>query len=468
MWKDEEPKGGQYPAGLMTFWACLVLEAGASLRGVERILLVLNETFGLRLPIPDWTTGRTWIIRLGLWELRRPLPKADAKVRWGWIADHAVQIGNQKVLFVLGVMLQNLPKIGRWEPLQMQDMQLVGLIPMSPSNAETVDKALEMLVARTGLPDVIVNDLGADLHGGVKRFCERHPETLEIYDAAHKGACLLKARLEKDEHWKKFQSLCGQTRVQTVQTELACLMPPRLRMKSRYMNLEPVLSCAVWAWGMLRESRAGQPPLDITAARVEEKLPWLDAFGEKLPEWQEWQEWQEQIEAMLETVRQQGHSRETPALLKSRMPAAVQIADHDPVLMVRADSDFINSNGSRRGTASPTQLFTHVLLVQFFYGMPIQSQLFRQSLDGRLPTSPPHIEGEAFRVQRIVREPVQPFGLHGTTLRALDPTQLKRQIHSLVTTRQVTNLSRTFIIIRSAALATAATACFFRRRRKER
>ena len=319
MWKDEEPKGGQYPVGLMTFWACLVLRAGVSLRGVERILLVLNETFGLRLPIPDWTTGRTWINRLGLWELRRPLPKADAGVRWGWITDHAVQIGNQKVLLVIGVMLQNLPQTGPWEPLKMQDMQLIGLIPMSPSNAETVDRSLESLVARTGVPAVIIDDHGTDLHGGVKRFCERHPETVEIYDAAHKGACLLKARLEKNEHWKKFQSLSGQTRVQVVQTELACLMPPRLRMKSRYMNLNPVLSWAVWAWGMLQESRAGRPPLNITAARVEEKLAWLDEFGEKFPEWQEWLE---QIEVMLETIRQQGHSRETPALLKSLMPAA--------------------------------------------------------------------------------------------------------------------------------------------------
>jgi hypothetical protein len=301
----------------MTFWVGLVLKAGVSLRGVERILLLLNETFGLRLPIPDWTTGRTWINRSGLWELRRPLPKADGTVKWGWIADHAVQIGNQKVLLVIGTMLQNLPRTGLWQPLEMADMQLVGLIPMSPSNAETVDEALESLVVRTGVPAVIIDDHGGDLHGGVKRFCTRHPETVEIYDAAHKGACLLKARLEKNEHWKRFQTLCGQTRVQTVQTELACLMPPRLRMKSRYMNLDPVLSWGIWAWGMLQESRAGRPPLNITAARIEEKLAWLDEFSESLPEWQEWLG---QIEVTLETVRQQGHSRETPALLKSLMP----------------------------------------------------------------------------------------------------------------------------------------------------
>jgi hypothetical protein len=303
----------------MTFWVRLVLQAGVSLHSVERILLKINETFGLHLRCPDWTTGRTWILRSGLWELLRPLPKAGAGVRWAWIADHAVQIGKLKVLLVVGVMLQNLPESVPWKPLEMQDVQLIGLVPMSPSNAVTVDQALETMVARTGLPEAILDDHGADLHGGVKRFCERHPETREIYDVAHKAACLLKARLEKNEQWKKFQTLCGETRVQTLQTELACLMPPRLRMKSRYMNLEPVLGWGTWAWGLLQESRAGRPPLDLTAARVEEKLGWLDEFGDKLPEWQDWLG---QIEATLETIRERGHSRETPALLKSRMPAA--------------------------------------------------------------------------------------------------------------------------------------------------
>jgi len=317
VWNQGEPKGGQYPVGFMVFWVRLVLSAGVSLHGVERVLLVLNQTFNLRLPIPDWTTGRTWITRLGLWELWRPLPYGCLTITWVWIVDHAVQIGKHKVLLILGLVLEDLPSEGPWAPLQLEDVQLVGLIPMSPSNKETVDQALEVSAARTGIPAAIVSDHGGDLSGGVKLFCKRHPETREIYDAAHKGACLLKGRLEKDVQWKKFQMLAGQTRVQAVQTELACLMPPRLRMKSRYLNLEPVLNWALWAWEVLNESRAGRPPLDITAARVDEKLGWLDEFAEKLPEWRDWLG---QIEETVRTIREYGHSLQAPALLKSRLP----------------------------------------------------------------------------------------------------------------------------------------------------
>ena len=43
----------------------------------------------------------------------------------------------------------------------------------------------------------------------MKMFIDRHPETDEVYDIKHMAACLLKARLEKDERWKSFASHSG-------------------------------------------------------------------------------------------------------------------------------------------------------------------------------------------------------------------------------------------------------------------
>ena len=51
-----------------------------------------------------------------------------------------------------------------------------------------------------------------DLHGGVEIFREVHTETTEVYDIKHKAACLLKARLEKDERWKQYASQLAQTK----------------------------------------------------------------------------------------------------------------------------------------------------------------------------------------------------------------------------------------------------------------
>src|ERR671922_213952 len=92
-------------------------------------------------------------------------------------------------------------------------------------------------VRRTGAPRVIVNDHGVDLSGGVALFQQRHGQTVEIYDAKHKAACLLKSRLEKDPRWQEFQTRVGQTRCAVQQTELAFLAPPSPKPKARFMNL---------------------------------------------------------------------------------------------------------------------------------------------------------------------------------------------------------------------------------------
>ena len=71
----------------------------------------------------------------------------------------------------------------------------------------------------------------------MKIFIDRHPETDEIYDIKHMAACLLKARLEKDERWKSFASQSGLAKSAIQQTELAFLVPPSQRSKARFMNL---------------------------------------------------------------------------------------------------------------------------------------------------------------------------------------------------------------------------------------
>ena len=103
--------------------------------------------------------------------------------------DHSIQIGQCKCLVILGIRLSELP-VG--QPLCHQDMELIALEPMTNATKETVDVCLEDAVSTTGVPRAIVDDHGADLHGGVKIFIDRHPETDEIYDIKHMAACLLR------------------------------------------------------------------------------------------------------------------------------------------------------------------------------------------------------------------------------------------------------------------------------------
>jgi hypothetical protein len=163
---------------------------------------VIAEAFGLPMDIPDWTTGRLWLMRLGHAMLTSPLVEADD---WVWLIDHSVQIGQEKCLVILGIRLCDLPKPG--ECLQHHDLHLIALVVRKSWTREAVDDELEKATKRTGVPRAIVNDYGTDVHGGVQFFQERHRKTLEIYDIKHKAACLLKHRLERVEFLPSPKSL---------------------------------------------------------------------------------------------------------------------------------------------------------------------------------------------------------------------------------------------------------------------
>ena len=189
-----------------------VLDAGASLRGAAGILTLLAP-----MSAPHWTTGRPWLLRIGLAAWTRPKTIA---ADWVWMIDHSIQIGRCKCLVILGVRLSDLPED---RPLSHSDMEPIALAPMTDSTKRAVADCLEEAAARTGPPRVILDDHGADLHGGVEIFRAGRPEAIELYDAKHKAACLLKPRLKKDERWERYARGLGRAKFAPQQTELAFL-----------------------------------------------------------------------------------------------------------------------------------------------------------------------------------------------------------------------------------------------------
>jgi hypothetical protein len=253
-----------------------------------------------------------WLLRLGLAALLRPkVIAAD----WVWMIDHSIQIGPCKCLVILGVRLGQWPQ-GR--PLRHQDLEPIAVVPMIDSTRQTVAVCLEEAVARTGVPRAILDDHGADLHGGVELFRQAHPQTSELYDLTHKAACLLKARLETNPRWKAYASRLGQTKFAVQQTELACLSPPSQRSKARFMNVGGLVN-----WGIktlaLVDDPSGLESLKIAADRLQAKLGWLAEFRAELAAWSACQE---VIEATLEFIRCHGVSAWAGRELSAALPAA--------------------------------------------------------------------------------------------------------------------------------------------------
>jgi len=63
------------------------------LRGGARCLEVIKDFFGFKQKMPSWYSGRLWLMRIGLYLLKKPKKIAND---WIWIIDHTVKIGCEK------------------------------------------------------------------------------------------------------------------------------------------------------------------------------------------------------------------------------------------------------------------------------------------------------------------------------------------------------------------------------------
>jgi len=291
----------------------LLLDCRSSLRGTALTSGLISDLLGGRQEVPSPTTVRSWMLRVGLHQLQRPLPKADD---WVWIADHTMQMGELKCMIVVGL------RLGPWQrrdrrTLAYEDVDLIGLWPVRTSTGEVVQKQLDSATRRTGVPRLIISDDGRDLHKGMALFCQRHKSTDWIYDIKHKTASMLKRELANDPVWTAFAQRANQTKRHVLLTELAFCNPPQQRGKARYMSVDTLVAWGMKVLGWLDDPRPTGRDLD--PSRIEEKLAWLRDYRDPLCDWQ-------QALAVIETaetlVRQEGYHVGSPRELRRRLPPA--------------------------------------------------------------------------------------------------------------------------------------------------
>lgn len=288
-----------------------MLDCRGSLRGAALATGLINRLLGGEQEVPSPISVRSWLLRIGLHQLQRPLEKAGD---WVWIVDHTVQIGELKCMIIVGFRLRV------WQQqedrtLRYEDVELIDLCPVRTSTGEIVNGQLELAIDRTGVPQLIISDDGRDLHRGLSLFQERHGKVVWIYDIKHKTASLLKRELEGDPLWTAFATRANQMKRQVHQTELAFCNPPQQRGKARYMNVDTLV-----AWGMKvlqwfdERCPTGR---GLDSDRIEEKVGWLRDYREPLRRWEQAMQVIETVETF---VRREGHHAESAAQLRKRLP----------------------------------------------------------------------------------------------------------------------------------------------------
>lgn len=249
------------------------------LRPAERALKIFWEWLGIEEPLPDWTTIRLWLMRLGVAALDEPAEQADD---WVWLVDHSNQIGAEKVLAVLGVRASQLPPPGA--TLGHEDMRVLAVQPGTHWKREDMAAVYDRLAERFGPPRAVLCDGAVELRDGAESLKNKGCGTIVVQDFKHKAATFLKSQLEKCPRFAAFNAAIGKTRSAIQQTELSHLTPPGQRPKARFMNLGPMLEWAsAVAW--LLDHPEADSRREITPERLEEKLGWLRSFASESAAW---------------------------------------------------------------------------------------------------------------------------------------------------------------------------------------
>lgn len=243
-----------------------------SYRSIPRILQLLHANTSLTLGwIPHFTSVINWTLRVGLGLLLQVKPLRTSGAA---IIDHSIDIGTKKVLVVLRVSMAALSQRG--SAIQLQDGECIGVTVSETVNGETLSQDLEKIFNRAGLPAVIIKDNDSTLQKGVRLWSEKQENSIPVRaDLGHLMATALKPQFEKATAYQQFISLLNQGANHLRQTDLAFLIPPKLRLKGRFQSINQLAK-----WGEPRllvfavKGRAKQGSL---LARLRTAMPgfWL-------------------------------------------------------------------------------------------------------------------------------------------------------------------------------------------------
>ena len=289
----------------MLLFLKILLSCAVGFRGAAAVLEVVSALFPTDEAAPSPNGGQMWLLRIGLYELSRPKEPSDD---WVWIIDHTIQIGPRKCLVVVGVRLATW-EAKRADPdqsaaLEHHDLSVWRIEPVEKSDGPTVHRQLEELSRQTGVvPREVLSDCGADLQKGIDQFCAEHPQTTAARDVAHAAANAVKRELNHDPQWAAFLADASHAKAKMRQTKFAFLLPPELKAKARWMNLDPLLSWSRKALAFVATPRP-VPGVSWEAHELEQQMGWIRSYQQPL---ESWSQMLEVTAASLSYLREHGY-----------------------------------------------------------------------------------------------------------------------------------------------------------------
>jgi len=247
------PKGEVIHLALQLF-----LEARISFRAVSRVLALLALALGIKkAPCPQ--TIINWVIRLTIVRIEaaqtlRGLPLTQAPFTNGliWMIDISIGLGAGKIVAVLALDAHH-HQLVRGAPA-LRHVHCVGVAVADSWTGETIAELLKRLIAQMGRPAAYLKDGGSDLHKAAALLEDEGLGSPCLDDISHAAAGMLKRTYQSHSAFECFLSACGRASGKLKQTLLACLAPPTVRTKARFMNVHRLVT---WADRVLQLSPPG-------------------------------------------------------------------------------------------------------------------------------------------------------------------------------------------------------------------
>ena len=237
----------------------LFLLARLGFRAVSRVFGVVGHYLGVaKAPCPQ--TIINWVARLSISRIQYTPREVGTAVRGDrfangfiWMIDISIALGAGKILAVLALNAHH-HRLNAGAPC-LQEVRCVAVSVANSWTGETIADWLQRVIGVLGRPVSFLKDGGTDLGKAVRLLGERGFASPSIEDLSHRIANLLKQAYAEHPLFATFLSACGKASRKLKQTLLACLAPPKVSSKARFMNLHRL---ALWAERLLKHSPVGR------------------------------------------------------------------------------------------------------------------------------------------------------------------------------------------------------------------
>src|SRR5712692_186589 len=227
-------------------------------RAVSRVLSLLSWVLGIKkAPGPQTIIHgvlRLSIVRIQSARTLRGFPLSQAPFPHGliWMIDSSMGLGTGKMLAVLACDAHH--HQGAPGALSFQCVHGIGVCVAPTWAGETIAEVLKRLIAQMGRPAAYLKDGGSERPKAVALLEEQGLESPGIDDISHAAAGIRKRTSQHHPAFEAFLSVCGRVSGTLKHTILACLVPPNVRTKARFMNVHRLFT---WADRVLKLSPAG-------------------------------------------------------------------------------------------------------------------------------------------------------------------------------------------------------------------